>query len=1529
MQRKIRIFTLLAVMIITAGQAWADAPQPGYINYDDQQTMGGYLRFFSTEAAAFANETGISARFTSGKSDAQYSGTIYIRALHFGHGYTVNGMTITVTPSGGGDITVTPVEGHVGVYQFDMPTDGSNVTVTAVFAANPAVATTYIDADGTEKTVDAYPLDGAEDQLNFNNWYVARDNVACDHTLYITGDNQDNVHVILADGCNMTVTAPFRAIEFYERGLTLSIYGQSGGTGSLTATGTGDGFTYGISNNTNTNTAVIINGGRVTAKGSSTGIEATNVTINGGQVTATGSNGINAINDITINGGQVTANGDINAENITLGWKNATDFIKASRYYTGTVKTAVKNGKSQRFVIDDKDNNTTGISKASDEAVNLSDYGLSEPTTLRPLDGYLVAIPEVLNISCKETPDYTINGYEYDEYSHSHITITRYYYKYQKDEDMTLSLPNYGQNGVELSISDTQDHSETLDLDVAIANNKATVSYKMGGDDLFFKKAKYYNTGVKFMTWDDTKKELVEATTPENTKVYILDGSEKGVLGDVGATATARQFSSFRASRRDAPVQSEYWYIVKDIKDGADVAYTDILAFGGDTHLILADGAEMTVTIKDKNEAITTNNDLTIHGQTEGTGTLNVEHTQEDGSPAIYSKNITINGCIVNVEGTNDGIFAFYDIAINGGQVTAITTGNGNHGINSGNSDITLGWSKDTDFIKASSYKAGNGKAVKTASGKHLKAYTPAATANDADKPFAYIASNHTFTADELTVIAGKKLKANPDGLTYMAWNDDQKKLIEMDTATDEIADNDIVYVLQGTEEYLGMKDNNDNPVLIPGTDKPYVNWYICNSENLSYGKLIFYCDAHLILADGSKMSCTNTDQTSLVSYCDFNIYGQNNQTGTMTITTNEDKNNDTSYSFALAGNLTINGGVINVSCSNGNTNKAIKCDKNITINGGIVNATSEDLGIAAYGIITINGGQVPATGRDGIYSENGDIILGWNSATDFIKASSYKVYNAGKTVKTAAGQRFIAYNMASDDDISINCIIGETTNETTLDAGLQNDIAGKTLRPLAVDEIADDGTKTTYPGYWVSAVTGVTLSGKTAPDFTYTTDAGTENEKTTPCYMYKANDEITLGVAYKDCEGVYEKDGNAMEGNTISMGTNDVKIGLNFITGQLSNDAYFGYTIHEIPELAIAAGTLKISGNGAFSSAPWKNFAKDYPISAIVIDMDGVELGLPANAFSGTPATATLNNVVNFANTNLVSFGMNDAEGNALNTEGFITDLDTDAKTATLHIGDWKSQAVTLTAKLDVKADTDESIGQQYMTYSQDVADCKVNSTMNPNVTPYAITYINLATGVTQLTPIADGAVAKDQAVIFVTDAPGGFADDGVNMDSQTGAAAAAVESNTEAAGPLSNFIASDGKTLLVEKIKESLNLTAETPKEIIDGILLFALKYNKFVRATYSENSKGQAHGAYLAIPKNYIFNEPELGLWKTGYARTIHIDLGNETGISGPTPDRPTPDPSLYGGEWYDLQGRKLDMQPTEKGVYIQGGKKRVMK
>ena len=62
-----------------------------------------------------------------------------------------------------------------------------------------------------------------------------------------------------------------------------------------------------------------------------------------------------------------------------------------------------------------------------------------------------------------------------------------------------------------------------------------------------------------------------------------------------------------------------------------------------------------------------------------------------------------------------------------------------------------------------------------------------------------------------------------------------------------------------------------------------------------------------------------------------------------------------------------------------------------------------------------------------------------------------------------------------------------------------------------------------------------------------------------------------------------------------------------------------------------------------------------------------------------------------------------------------------------------------------------------------------------------------------------------------------------------------------------------------------------------------------------------------AYLQLPTSAV-----------GSNSRLSISFDEATGI-------PTPSPSRAGGEWYDLQGRKIEGKPMQKGVYVYNGKK----
>ena len=171
---------------------------------------------------------------------------------------------------------------------------------------------------------------------------------------------------------------------------------------------------------------------------------------------------------------------------------------------------------------------------------------------------------------------------------------------------------------------------------------------------------------------------------------------------------------------------------------------------------------------------------------------------------------------------------------------------------------------------------------------------------------------------------------------------------------------------------------------------------------------------------------------------------------------------------YAPGGGVSITGGKV--------TANGIECgietsgsDKNITIEKAEVTATATGTsGNAIYafsGGVSITGSKVTANGTSyGINGKNG-VDLKWTNATDFIFASSYEVGD-GKVVKTADGQRFVAFTVDNTNPES------PVENGSAIIAGTVSDlatIAGKMLRPL--------------DGYCVDVPEGLHIIGKT-PDF-------------------------------------------------------------------------------------------------------------------------------------------------------------------------------------------------------------------------------------------------------------------------------------------------------------------------------------------------------------------------------------------------------------------------------------------------------------
>ena len=229
--------------------------------------------------------------------------------------------------------------------------------------------------------------------------------------------------------------------------------------------------------------------------------------------------------------------------------------------------------------------------------------------------------------------------------------------------------------------------------------------------------------------------------------------------------------------------------------------------------------------------------------------TVNVTNT----APSIYANggNVTINGGEVNATTYAPAIYSTKnsggtggDVTVNGGKVTAT----GYPGI-SAQGDFTLGWTRPSDFILASSYST-NGHITLT---------------KDFVTEDGTVYNSGTYTNSQLSAIAGKKLQPYvEDGVVYLDADGQS----------------------QFCTEYIEL--NGEKTSLAAG-------WYVADGT-LDYTSGLFISgDVNIILKDGATVNVSNINGGSSLS-----IFGQENGTGALNVTNS-----------LTSDNITINGGCV------------------------------------------------------------------------------------------------------------------------------------------------------------------------------------------------------------------------------------------------------------------------------------------------------------------------------------------------------------------------------------------------------------------------------------------------------------------------------------------------------------------------------------------------------------------------------------------------------------------------------------------
>ena len=464
MKHTLRITILVALFCAAAVQSWANPTiTKGYI-------YGGTVKIYAEDPTTNTSQSEI--------TDAAAENTVYLVA-EADYQHIIAGIDWRVMKSGSSsvaqsrtrsvdyaeEITVTNVAGNV--YSFTMPTGGESVTVSATFAEKPTAQTNYIDptksADQQECSATAYILDGTEQEIGANGattWYVCNSDVTYSSSIKIHGQ----VHLILADGktMNVDISNADNGIDG-TGGSSLTVYGQSLGTGELNAT------TYG--NAIEIPGSFTLNGGRITAYGLYGLKSGSAITINDGVLKASGTSayGIYCEGDFTVNGGKVIAhegygNGIIQSNGkIVLGWSDPKDYIFATQYICKNYQMCTAEGKRFVAYVPTKSPREEGfnpyepITKATAIVSGTSGedtfmYPDLIGNMLRPIDGNLVTVAGGISLmdgTTAKTPDFSITTGAGTE---SEVPTPYYLFKASTEEaPVTLTLSYSGTDFAKLS----------------------------------------------------------------------------------------------------------------------------------------------------------------------------------------------------------------------------------------------------------------------------------------------------------------------------------------------------------------------------------------------------------------------------------------------------------------------------------------------------------------------------------------------------------------------------------------------------------------------------------------------------------------------------------------------------------------------------------------------------------------------------------------------------------------------------------------------------------------------------------------------------------------------------------------------------------------------------------------------------------------------------------------------------------------------------------------------------------------------
>ena len=944
-------------------------------------------------------------------------------------------------------------------------------------------AYTYVNADGEQQ---AYVEAEVVSRKNLGtrghtSWYIVNEDVTFSDFMQISG----TVNLILADGKELTVNNAESNYGIYiSEDSSLNIYTQSHGDnkGKLTVSTEGHGIS--IYNNG----SLTINGGLISI--TSTGYRHNGVnfssdgsmTIRNGDVTIL-SEKYEAINDsskLILTGGLLNSYGYGSQETI-----ENTNYLDATGSQLSVNATVIKNG-----------------SQSIGTAEQMTWYVLKNDLSLP--NGF--EINGNVNIILADGVTMTINN----------------------TSDNCIYIPEEGS----LSIY-TQSHGD----------NKGKLTVSSGTKGIVIKKSSLIINGGLISITGNTNGVYFDtdgSMTIKNGDVTIVGQNDKAVndmdkITKQGGNLTLKNYGLTVFGYLDASgvpqwheavelsnnnfnigggVDKTTWYVVKE-----NLVFNTKVMIAGDVHLILEDGAEMTIdaTSVDYGIYIPEESSLTIYSQS--TGDNKGKLTAEAHTGIMISKStssLTINGGEITVFGGDnyESVCNYGTITINGGQ-NIFTSKSGTEGLKSyAGSTLTLGYNSVNDFIQIDgtynvdtilgTINVKNGQTLTdglnnayngTLNETHVTALSdrklvPAYAVNipkskggtvTADKnAFALNASGESVTLT-VTPNTGYKFKSLVINNGAVSVTDNKDGTFTFVMPTEDVTITAVFEQMPIT--YIGADEKPVQTTDYTIIDENTTEW---RGTMVAQGAVKIDTDVNLtgnttlILCDDAELGLE-----AINGIYDFTIYCQSKGNGIITTG---------STSHSSAGSLNIFGGGLIDFCY------GINCGSGDVIIKDCQTDYSND-----------NGHGIGLTG--------GTITLGWNKPTTCISFSSY---NGNVKLEKS----FDIYNNYSDET-SVASIDATGDNYLTDDQKAQ--IAGKYLRPakctVAVTPVDKDGKDVNIQGNWLNKYligTSVTLTAPAKEGYNF---SGWYEGATEKC---KTNSYTFTITENKDLTAVYEPLGKA-----------------------------------------------------------------------------------------------------------------------------------------------------------------------------------------------------------------------------------------------------------------------------------------------------------------------------------------------------------------------------------------------------------------